>query len=209
MIRYGDLTDLAQQWRTSYITAEPFPHLVIDHVFDHTFLAEAAQEFPSISEMQERAGSPGVYQMSDRARLSPRLRMITDELLGKTFGQLLSDITETRVLTDPAGEWGTLRQSVDGVEGKIHYPPLVHGTKPWRRALILILTVTEGLDERNGGCLQLWDEGRETPRATLAPLFNRAVVFQASDKAFHSASRTSLGSDQTRKVIQALYFTEA
>jgi Rps23 Pro-64 3,4-dihydroxylase Tpa1-like proline 4-hydroxylase len=72
------------------------------------------------------------------------------------------------------------------------------------------LHLAPGLTESNGGCFQLWDDDdRAAPRASIAPLFNRAVVFLNSPTAFHSVSRTHLGPGQARKVMQALYFTES
>ncbi len=209
MISYDELEASAEEWRARFSGAEPFPHLVIDGVFHPDRLRHAAREFPAPEQMPEREGRKGVLELSDRRLVPPPLRDVSDELLGERFTRWLSCVTGVEdLITDRDGSWGALRQSGDGVEGKIHVPPARHPSKPWYRRLTLILHLTDGLDETNGGCFQLWDETKAAPRASIAPLFNRAVVFPSTPVSFHSASRTRLGPGQTRKVMQALYFTE-
>ena len=207
MIKYEQLEGRPDEWSDAFKKAAPFPHLVIDDLFDPDGLRNAVGAFPTIDEMAPKAGGTGgVFELSDRTLLPSPLIQVSDELLGERFTSWLSSVVGEKLVTDPAGDWGALRQSVDGVEGKIHVPPLSHRTKPWQRRLTLILTLTEAIDERNGGCFQMWDAERVSPLASVAPLFNRAVVFLATPEAFHNASRTSLGPGQTRKVMQALYF---
>jgi len=210
MIRYEQLEESARQWRDRFAGAKPFPHVVIDELFDPTSLAEAARNFPDPSEMAEKPGRAGVLEISDRSRVPSRLVEVSDELLGARFTTWLSLVSGLdKLATDPAGNWGVLRQSGDGVEGKIHVAPERHPDKPWYRRLTLILHLSEGLSEANGGCFQLWDRDKATARTTIAPVFNRAVVFLNSPTAYHNASKTRLGPAQMRRIMQALYFTEA
>lgn len=210
MIRYEELEGSAGQWRDRFATAEPFPHVVIDELFDPAAIAAAARDFPEPSEMGEKPGRAGVLEMSDRSRVPPRLVDVSDELLGARFTAWLAQVSGLDELTtDPQGNWGVLRQSGDGVEGRIHVPPQRHPDKPWYRRLTLILHLSEDLSDANGGCFQLWDRDKVTVRRTIAPLFNRAVVFLNSPTAYHNASRTRLEPGQMRRIMQGLYFTEA
>lgn len=209
MIRYEELQGSRAEWRARFATAEPFPHLVIDELFHPDAILEAARVFPDPSEMAEKPNRKGVLELSDRRLVPPLLRQMSDELLSERFTAWLSFVSGVdEFITDPDGNWGVLRQSGDGVEGKIHVPPSQHPSKPWYRRLTLILHLTPDLSERNGGCFQLWDREKVTPRVSIAPLFNRAVVFLNSPTAWHNASRTRLGPGETRKIMQALYFTE-
>lgn len=209
MIRYEELERSAEEWRDRFAGAEPFPHLVIDELFDPAALAAAAREFPDPSEMAEKPGRTGVLEMSDRSRVPSRLIDVSDELLSARFTAWLSRVSGIDGLTtDPGGNWGVLRQSGDGVEGTIHVPPQRHPDKPWHRRLTLILHLSEGLSDANGGCFQLWDRDKATVRRTIAPVFNRAVVFLTSPTAYHNASRTRLGPGRLRRIMQGLYFTE-
>lgn len=209
MIRYEELEGSRDEWRVRFVTAEPFPHLVIDELFHPDIIREAARDFPSPRGMPKKPDRKGVLELSDRRLVPPLLRQMSDELLGVRFTAWLSFVSGVdELITDPDGNWGVLRQSGDGVEGKIHVPPSQHPNKPWYRRLTLILHLTPGLSQGNGGCFQLWDRDKVAPRVSIAPLFNRAVVFLNSPTAFHNASRTSLGPGQMRKIMQALYFTE-
>ncbi len=209
MIRYGELERCPEEWGGRFARAEPFPHLVIDDLVDADSLHEATREFPAPEQMPERPGRKGMLELSDPALVPPALRALRDELLGERFTAWLALVTGVKgLVTDPGGSWGALRQSGDGVEGKIHVPPVTHPTQPWYRRLTLILHLTEGMTEGNGGCFQLWDAGKALPRQSIVPLFNRAVVFLATPTSFHSVSRTRLGPGQARKVMQTLYYTE-
>lgn len=208
MIRYEVLEAAAGEWRARFAHASPFPHVVIDELFDTEQLRSAAEEFPNPMEMPPKPGRQGMLELSDRALLPRRLRLVSDELLGGRFVAWLSAVSGVeRLVADVDGSWGALRQSGDGVEGKIHVAPDEHPTKPWTRRLTLILHLSEGLSEANGGCFQLWDRDKVAPQASIAPLFNRAVVFLNTPIAFHSASRTHLGPGETRKILQTPYFS--
>ncbi len=210
MIRSDNLEGSGEEWRLRFSEATPFPHLVLDDLFRIEPLTEAAHTFPGPDEMAEKSGKPGVLEISDRTRVPPLLAQISDELLGARFTDWLAGVSGIEnLITDPAGNWGVLRQSGDGVEGKIHVPPARHPDKPWFRRLTLILHLTPGLNEGHGGRFQLWDRDKTTPQVSLLPLFNRAVVFATSPVAFHSASRTCLAPGQMRRVMQALYFTDS
>ncbi len=208
MIRYEALEATAGEWSARFADAEPFPHVVIDDLFQAERLREAAEEFPGPTEMPDRPGRMGMRELSERARLPPRLRLVSDELLAPRFVAWLATLSGVEgVVADPEGSWGALRQSGDGVEGKIHVAPSGHPTKPWRRCLTLLLHLTEGLTESNGGCFQLWDADRVAPQVSIAPRFNRAVVFLNTPTSFHNASRTHLRPDQTRNILQTPYFS--
>ncbi|MGI8807036.1 MAG: 2OG-Fe(II) oxygenase [Acidimicrobiales bacterium] len=183
--------------------------MVLDDMFHYQVVSQAVRDFPRPDEMAPKAGKSGVLELGDPTRVPRGLRQMSDELLGLRFTAWLSAVTGIDGLkTDPDGSWGALRQSGDGVEGKIHVPPAQHPDKPWYRRLTLILHLTDGLTEANGGCFQLWDSPDGPPRTVIPPLFNSAVVFLSFPSAFHNASRTNLGPGQMRRVMQALYYTE-
>lgn len=210
MIQYEELEESVDKWRDRFASAEPFPHVVIDELFDPVLLTAAARDFPDPSEMAEKSGRTGVLEMSDRSQVPPRLVEVSDELLSPRFTSWLSRVSGVDgLVADPGGNWGVLRQSGDGVEGAIHVPPQRHPDKPWYRRLTLILHLSEDLGEADGGCFQLWDLDKATVRRSIAPLFNRAIVFLNSPTAYHNASLTRLEPCQMRRIMQGLYFTEA
>lgn len=209
VIGYQRLEQDTGQWSDRFRGAQPFPHLVIDDLIDPGTLCQAAREFPPPTQMAQRPGRVGMLEQADRRRLGPTLLAVSDDLLGARFTRWLSMVTALDGLrTDPDGSWGALRQSGGGVEGRIHAPPARHPDKPWYRALTLILHLSDGMNESNGGCFQLWGPDRSKPVVSVAPLFNRAVVFLALPTALHSPSRIRPEGGATRKVMQVLYYTE-
>jgi hypothetical protein len=208
-ISYEKLDPSREECRDRFRNAEPFPHLVIDGLFQLDGIRQAAEQFPSPREMPEKLNRKGVLELSDRSLLPPLLRQVSDELASQRFVAWLSFMSGLDGLfSDSQDNWGALRQCGDDVEGKIHAPPGQPGNRRWSRRLSLILHLSEGLTENNGGALQLWDRDKTAPRASITPLFNRAVVFLNVPTAYHSASRTRLAPGQMRRTMQSLYFTE-
>lgn len=209
MIRYAALEESRELCRDRFSAAEPFPHLVIDQLFVPDHLGAAARQVPLPEEMAAKTNRKGVLELSDRRLLPPLLRQVSDQLLSPRFVAWLSFVSGVDDLfTDSKDHWGALRQSGDGVEGSVHIAPRQAADKPWLRRLTLILHLSEGLGEVNGGCFQLWDHDKNAPQISIAPLFNRAVVFLNVPHAFHNASRTRLAPGETRKTMQSLYFTQ-
>lgn len=208
-MRYEQLEESREQCRDRFGRAQPFPHLVIDELFEPDQIRVAAGTFPGPSEMAPKPGRQGVLECADRQLLPPLLWQISDELLGQRFVAWLSGVSGVAELrTDPGANWGALRQSGDDVEGGVHIAPAQPENSPLFRRLTLILHLSEGLGEDDGGFFQLWDQDKVAPRTCIAPLFNRAVVFLNIPTAYHNASRTHLGPGRTRKTMQILYFTE-
>lgn len=155
MLRYDRLDASLEQFKNQFSTAGPFPHLVVDEMFDIELIAEAAQHFPNPSDMPERPDRKGVLELTDRQKIHPLLRTVSDDLLSARFVSWLSAVTGIdNLITDPDGRWGLLRQSGDGVEGKIHLAPERNPDNGWYRRLTLIFHFTPELSEDNGGCFQ-------------------------------------------------------
>ena len=45
--KYDNLDSIAEENCNSYVSAEPFPHIVFDNFFDEMFLNEVLDEFPN------------------------------------------------------------------------------------------------------------------------------------------------------------------
>ena len=73
------------------------------------------------------------------------------------------------------------------------------------RVLNLLYYVSPGWKEENGGNLELWDEGPQGERRTVASLFNRLVVMVTDKHSWHSVSRVDVNAP--RCCVSNYYFS--
>jgi hypothetical protein len=73
----------------------------------------------------------------------------------------------------------------------------------------LLLFLNQDWDSAYGGALELWDAEARRPVRTIAPLFNRCVIFRASATSFHGVpTPLTCPPDRSRKSLAIYYFRE-
>lgn len=78
------------------------------------------------------------------------------------------------------------------------------------RRLNLIVYCNEGWQEEWGGHFELWDRACTRPVKAIAPLWNRAVLFETSAHSFHGHSEPlNCPADVRRKSVAVYYWSEA
>jgi len=87
MIDYAKLDTAADGWRERFHEASPFPHLVIDGLFDANLAAEIGAAFPPVRAgfRSHRHLHSDKYSVQDEAQFPPVVRMAMDELHGPRF----------------------------------------------------------------------------------------------------------------------------
>lgn len=183
------------------VTPDPFPHSVTDGWWDTELLAAVAAEFPDPavpgwrrfenSSERKLEGPPGLWGPNTRA---------------------LFDLIEKRVpeLEDAFGVRGLVMETIGG--GYHLIPPGGHldihadfnrSPRSGRyRRLNHLIYLNEVWDDP-GGHLELWDEGG--CRESIAPEFNRTVIFETSDHSWHGHPQPA---GRWRKSVAAYFFTE-
>jgi len=187
--------------RQAFKAAEPFPHVVIDGLFDDDLLDAIAAEFPGPEDPQWRAStSPdgAVNPWGPTADLAgPLIHILTQRMNSQPFIDCLAAITGIRVLI--GGSQPTLQQSQQGNRLAAH----VDGMKTARTGLYLRLTTMLFLDrdwaESYVGDFELWNEDASACVRPIAPLFNRFVIFVNSDKSYHGFPQPMQAPDGARR----------
>jgi Rps23 Pro-64 3,4-dihydroxylase Tpa1-like proline 4-hydroxylase len=199
--------------REAYVNAQPFPHAVVDGLFDDAELEGVLADFPSRQDMQwMEFDNPlekklGYYH--ERSRVSKRVLDFLYEM--NSFEMLLWLEALTGIdglIPDPYFGGGGLHQIEPGGFLKVHVDFNVHPKLKLDRRLNMLIYLNKEWREEWGGHLELWDAGRTTCRKTIAPLFNRTVVFSTSETSFHGhphplASPPGI----TRKSVSLYYYT--
>jgi hypothetical protein len=203
----------ARALRAQYQNADPFPHVVLDGLFDDDALDDVLADFPRPDETRwMRFDSPtekklGYYH--EHSSISPAVRSFLDALNGFEMLLFLEAMTGIEgLIPDPYFGGGGLHQIEPGGFLKIHADFNVHPKLKLDRRANMLIYMNRGWEEEWGGHLELWTPDMSECRQRISPLFNRTVVFSTTDTSFHGHPRPLLSPPGvTRKSVSLYYYT--
>jgi hypothetical protein len=199
--------------REQYLRADPFPHIVLDGLFEDAVLERVLDAFPKPSEMEWlRFDSPTEKKLGfwhEQSSIAPVVRAFLDALNGFETLLFLEALTGIEgLIPDPYFGGGGVHQIESGGFLKIHADFNVHPKLRLDRRANMLIYLNRDWDEEWGGHLELWNASMTERRQRIAPLFNRTVIFSTSDTSFHGHPdplRTPPGI--TRKSVSLYYYT--
>jgi 2OG-Fe(II) oxygenase superfamily len=182
------LLPLAESRREEFAGAEPFPHIVIDHLVPDDVLEEVLKEFPEPEDDRwfrfEHAKSRKLAMHEDWS-FGPSTRQLLSELNSAVFVKFLESLTSIDgLIPDPKLHGGGLHQIEPGGFLKIHTDFNFHKTWNLDRRINVLVYLNRGWEENWGGNLELWNDAMTECRA-ISPLFNRTVIFATTDTSKH------------------------
>lgn len=199
--------------REKYMSAQPFPHVVLDDFLAPESFAEAAAEFGSVESpdwipyihVNERK-----FSNPKTGTWGPTLRAVAQTLNGPRFVRMLSELTGIEdLIADEGMEGGGLHQSLRGGFLNVHADFTVHPLHPtWCRRVNLLLYFNEGWPATYGGALELWSTDMRHRISAIEPRGNRVVIFNTDADSFHGHPdplQCPLG--VSRKSLALYYFT--
>ena len=176
--------------REQYQNAEPYPHIVLDGLFDDADLDSVLAEFPKLEEMQwHRFESPQEKKLGYYHEISvvrPAVRAFLEAMNGFETLLWLEALTGMEgLIPDPYFGGGGLHQIAPGGFLKIHADFNVHPKLNIDRRANVLIYLNKEWSEEWGGHLELWDRSMSECRKRIAPLFNRTVIFSTTDSSYH------------------------
>ena len=197
MIRSDVLQEAAAHGRL-FREALPFKHVVIDDFLDAAVSRRLLDEFPSFEDryaLNEMGQVGGKAVRMDVRAVSDTYRSIDRYLQTREFLDYVSTVTGIPdLLYDPDYIGGGTHENRDGQLLEQHVDFNFHPGTRWHRRLNLIVYLNPEWDDAWGGALELqtdpWQGDTRGPRIT--PLFNRAVIFETTEKSWHGFSAITL-----------------
>ena len=196
--------------RAVFDNANPFPHVVIDNLFDPALLHRIALDYGRVrSEDWIRYDNKNELKRGTRpnAQLGPGSQSYFDLIHRAKFTQFLSCITGVEALvTDPVLRGGGLHEIPMGGKFRVHVDFTRHGDTLLDNRLVLITYLNEGWQAEWGGALELWN--RSECEDKVVPVFGRSILFAQSAESFHGHPdpvRTPDG--RSRRSVAAYYYT--
>jgi Rps23 Pro-64 3,4-dihydroxylase Tpa1-like proline 4-hydroxylase len=203
----------ATQLRDRYTSAEPFPHIALDGLFDDAVLDGVLREFPGPDQMRWRTfDSPmekklGYYH--ETSTISDTVRAFLNDMNSFEMLLWLEALTGIEgLIPDPYFGGGGLHQIEPGGFLKIHADFNVHPKLKLDRRLNMLVYLNRDWRDEYGGHLELWDRDKSTCREKILPLFNRTVIFSTTDTSFHGHPHPLTSPPGTsRKSVSLYYYT--
>ena len=209
---YGRMKEIVTQHADAYRAAQPFPHVVLDDVFEPELLKQILVEFDGMDRGRWHSSDKALerkWATEDIQHFGPTTRAFINQLNGGLFLSFLEKLTGiTGLISDPHLRGGGLheirREGALGVHADFNLYPRLN---IWRR-LNLLLYLNEDWDAAWGGDLELWDRtGRERVRS-VSPIFNRVVIFDTSNYSYHGHPHPLMcPPERSRKSIALYYYT--
>lgn len=204
--------ELAVGLRDAYRGARPFPHVVIDDFLPPDIADRVLDEFPGpegIDWIRFRHAGAVKLGSRDELQLPSFIRDLLFQFNSSVFLQFLESLTGISGLaSDPYFEGGGLHQIEPGGFVKIHADFNIHPRLRLDRRINVLLYLNKGWKEEYGGHLELWDSTMSRCEKRVLPVFNRCVIFNISDRAFHGhPDPLTCPAGMTRKSLALFYYT--
>jgi hypothetical protein len=191
----ADLDRLARE----FAAGDPFRHVVVDGFLDESVCRALLRDFPGFEArhaLNELGQVGGKAVRPDVRDISETYRALDDFLRTPDFLALVGRITGIPdLLYDRDYVGGGTHENVHGQGLDPHVDFNYHPGTRWHRRLNLIVYLNPEWDEAWGGALELqsdpWDPARNRVKS-VAPLFNRCVVFETNEVSWHGFRRIEL-----------------
>ena len=187
-----DLDEVSRRFTAmsaEYQSAQPFPHMTVNGLFDESVLREVMEEFPDPATMAGHFAGEiegGKHAESDWAKFGPVTKAFVAACNSGPFMHALTALTGIEgLLPDPYLSGGGQHQTGRGGRLKVHSDFNVHPSLALSRRLNMLVYLNDPWEESWGGALELWDKDMTRAVATVPPVLGQVAIFTCSDTSFH------------------------
>ncbi len=209
----GAIHDRLSAASVTMLSAEPYPHVVIDDFLPEHYAAACARAFPTPDSqdwIHYSHYNSAKWGLTDITKIPAPLDALIQSLNSESFLESLSAVSGIDgLLADPALSGGGLHMTGSGGFLNVHTDFSTHpSNRTWRRRLNLLLYLNEDWDETWGGDLELWNSDVSECVVRVAPTFNRCVIFATDERSYHGVpDRLATPPDRYRCSVALYYFT--
>lgn len=207
------------QLHAEFQTAIPFRHVVIDNFLREEVAEEMLRDFPSVQDPTKLVNEFGVPNpksaISDISALAPIYSDLDRYIQSSEFLGAMEQITGIpKLCYDPWYYGAGTHENLHGAGLDAHYDFNIHPRTAYHRRLNAIVYLNKNWDPDWKGDIALhtdpWDLKNDVKKS-IAPDFNRCVIFETTEKSWHSVTPVDLPPDQSgnsRKSFTIYLYTE-
>ena len=198
----------------AYLNADPFPHAVIDNLLPQKMADDWLMKYPDLVKEGKCLGTnPVKRQVHKYASVGypPGYEFYFDMFSSPEMVSYLSKLTGVDPLyaDHPQYLGAGLHEITRGGRLKIHTDFMRQKKTNQRRILSTLFFLNKDWDESWGGNLELWNSDLTKPVKSIAPIFNRFIVFECSRHSYHGhPSPLQCPPERTRKGMAFYYMTD-
>ncbi len=204
--------DIIAEYRRRYLTAAPFPHLVIDDLFPLDQLTEIEAEFDTMGDGDWQTYSHAL-QTKQASRPNTLLPQATqayfDRIYSGDFLRFLSQVTGiANLLPDPSLTNGGMHQVPTGGRFDVHVDFQKHPVLGFDNRLVVMTYLNRDWRAEFGGALELWRQHPPACAEVVVPEFGRTIIMGHSSQAAHGHPQPVNAPDgRPRRSVAAYFYT--
>ena len=197
-----------------YQADPPFPHAILDGVFDPKAIDEVVANFPKPDPSWWKYDNPleRKFAKDNLHDEHPAIQEIVAKLQSNVFVSFIERLTGIRgLIVDHSLRGGGLHQIARGGKLDIHADYNVHPVTGLDRRVNVLLYLNPEWKEEWGGQLELWSgnaSGLIKCERSILPTLGRLVVFSTTDNSYHGhPDPLTCPEGITRKSIALYYYS--
>jgi Rps23 Pro-64 3,4-dihydroxylase Tpa1-like proline 4-hydroxylase len=197
----------------TYVSAEPFAHIVIDNFLPDELIEQILANFPANTTSGETLYQRG-YKGQNKRQINPNqctpyLQNVFSFLNSAPILQMLENLTTiTGLIPDPYFDGGGLHETTAGGYLGVHSDFRINKKLHLERRLNAIIYLNKDWKEEYGGNLELWDTKMKTCLSKVLPIYNRCVIFNTDKDSNHGHPEPLTTPEGiSRKSIALYYYT--
>jgi hypothetical protein len=205
--------DSLENLRARYRDARPFPHLILDNLFPDDVLQAVAADSRQPNGIDwaviRTEGLEHVLRMRSGVDLGPASYQLAAFLHSPRFLYLISELTGIwQLLPDPYLQGGGHAAMRRGMHMQVHSDRSVAYDTGLTRRLAMIIFLNKDWKTDYAGELELWNHPGTRCEVSIAPVFNRTVLFEVADPNYHGVpTPLNCPAERTRQSFIVYYHT--
>jgi Rps23 Pro-64 3,4-dihydroxylase Tpa1-like proline 4-hydroxylase len=200
-----------------YLSKFPYPYSAQDNFLNEEFAKNIQQEILDIKKGDwDRYDNPfeQKYTLRDKYNFPPFLVKLFDELTSENFVNELSEIVGHKLILDSTRNFWGVHIYEPGDKLDIHVDAGYHPTLKLKKQTTLGIYLSYEWKEEYGCELEIWrgdncakDDAKIHEKIdSITPTFNRLILFNCNDYAWHGNPEPSRGSPESRRIFITLSY---
>ena len=202
---------IAAERHPDFERAAPYPHTIIDDFLPADAANQILEEFKNTNEgwNNYRHYNEDKKGLTKIDRMGPMTQKVFGDLQSAPFISLVGKLSGIEgLIPDPDLDGGGMHEIKRGGFLNIHTDFLSHTKNHnWSRQINLLVYFNKDWQKDWNGELELWDDDMSRCVTSIAPIFNRCVIFHTREKSFHGhPHKLACPEDVSRKSFALYYF---